>query len=85
LIVDTIVGGGTIVTASNHYVADIGIENGVITQIGQNLLDDVDLTSGSREARVTLPSGRAPRVIDAASTYVIPGAMRGWSARDTPS
>src|SRR5437763_12069679 len=72
---DTIVRGGTIVTASDQYVADIGIENGVITQIGRNLLDDADLTTGSREGRVTQPSGRAPRVIDAAGTYVIPGAI----------
>src|SRR5579864_4790715 len=72
---DTIVQGGTIVTASDQYVADVGIENGIITQIGQNLLGDVDVAAGSREGRITRPSDRAPQVIDASSTYVIPGAI----------
>lgn len=71
---DTIVRGGTIVTASDQYVADIGIENGVITRIGRDLLDGAAPATGSG-GRVTPPSERAPRIVDATGTYVIPGAI----------
>jgi dihydropyrimidinase len=83
---DTIVRGGTIVTASDQYVADIGIEGGVITQIGRDLLATLGASSegGSTQGRVTMPSGRAPQVIDATGTYVIPGAIDAHVHLDMP-
>ena len=49
---DTIIRGGTIVTASDQYVADIGIEDGVITQIGRDLLGRrVDRAAGRQRPR----------------------------------
>src|SRR5437016_3933600 len=38
-----IIKGGTIVTADRSYVADVKIENGVITEIGQGLSGDATL------------------------------------------
>ena len=74
---DTIIRGGTVVTASDQYVADIGIEDGVITQIGRDLLaaSGGEQAGGRVEGRVTHPAGRGPRVIDATGTYVLPGAI----------
>ena len=73
---DTIIWGGTVVTGSDQYAADIGIEDGVITRIGRNLLADVEVQShNGAQGRVTPPSGRGPQVIDATGTYVIPGAI----------
>ena len=54
---DTVIRGGTIVTASDQYVADIGIEDGIITQIGRDLLGDVVVEG--RAARAA--SRRRPR------------------------
>ena len=71
---DTIIRGGTIVTASDQYIADIGIENGVITRIGRDLLDNWQPgLPGS--SRVSQASASAPQVIEAAGTYVMPGAI----------
>src|SRR5579862_7359434 len=74
---DTIVRGGTIVTASDQYVADVGIEDGVITRLGRDLLGGMglDVGSGATDGRVTTPSGNGPRIVDATGTYVIPGAI----------
>jgi dihydropyrimidinase len=74
LLVDTIIRGGTIVTASDQYTADIGIENGVITRIGRDLLDNWQPgLPGS--SRVSQAAASAPQVIEAAGTYVLPGAI----------
>ncbi len=83
---DTIVHGGTVVTASDQYVADIGIEDGVITRIGRDLLSDLGLeTSGDgTTGRVTEPAGNGPRIIDATGTYVIPGAIDAHVHLDMP-
>ena len=68
---------GTIVTASDQYRADIGIEDGVITHIGRDLLASagIEAPSAGTTGRVTPSSGRAPQVIDATGTYVIPCAI----------
>jgi dihydropyrimidinase len=71
---DTIIRGGTIVTASDEYAADIGIEDGVITQIGHNLLGSAQV-GASPTGRVTPASSTVPTIIDATGTYVIPGAI----------
>ncbi len=83
---DTIVRGGTIVTASDQYVADIGIEDGVITRLGRDLLGDIEvpISDGQTSGRVTEPSGRGPRVIDATGTLVIPGAIDAHVHLDMP-
>jgi len=83
---DTIVRGGTVVTASDQYVADIGIEDGVITRIGRDLLGDlgVDASGGGATGRVTEPAGNGPRVIDATGTLVIPGAIDAHVHLDMP-
>jgi len=83
---DTIVRGGTVVTASDQYVADIGIEGGVITRIGRDLLGDAGAVTpgGNATGRVTEPAGNGPRVIDATGTYVIPGAIDAHVHLDMP-
>ncbi len=72
---DTVIQGGTIVTASDQYRGDIGIEDGVITRIGLNLLEDAEIDARGATGRVTPAHDRMPRVIDATGTYVIPGAI----------
>jgi dihydropyrimidinase len=72
---DTIIRGGTIVTASDQYEADLGIEDGVITRIGRDLLGDVDLPLRAPTGRVLPRDGALPQVIDARGTYVIPGTI----------
>ncbi len=85
---DTIIRGGTIVTASDQYVADLLVQDGVITQIGRDLHPDGLTTDpgapGSVAGRVTDPSGRGPRVIDAQGTYVLPGAIDAHVHLDMP-
>jgi len=83
---DTIIRGGTIVTASDQYIADIGVEGGVITTIGRDLLAATGGPSegGQAEGRVTRPSGRGPQVIDATGTYVLPGAIDAHVHLDMP-
>lgn len=56
-----IVKNGKIVSPSETYIADIGIENGVISCIGRNL--EQQLASEDVE------------VIDAAGKYVLPGGV----------
>src|SRR5262249_32152629 len=74
---DTIIRGGTIVTASDQYEADLGIEDGVITRIGRDLLGDVEMAAHAHASagRVIPREGTRPQVIDATGTYVIPGAI----------
>ncbi len=79
---DTIIRGGTIVTASDQYVADIGIEDGVIVQIGRDLLSGVE--TGSQTGRIAQPVGRGPQVVDATGAYVIPGAIDAHVHLDMP-
>jgi dihydropyrimidinase len=55
----TLVKGGTIVTASDIYKADVLIEDGVISLIGTNLADTV----------------QADTTVDATNQYVIPGGI----------
>jgi dihydropyrimidinase len=83
---DTIVRGGTVVTASDQYIADIGIEDGVITRIGRDLLGDLGVAApeGQTTGRVTEPSGNGPRVVDATGTLVIPGAIDAHVHLDMP-
>jgi dihydropyrimidinase len=70
---DTIIRGGTIVTASDTFAADIGIDDGVITHIGRDLLGSLRSERGS--SRVSPASGSTPQVIDATGMYVLPGAI----------
>ncbi len=83
---DTIIRGGTIVTASDQYIADIGVEGGVITTIGRDLLAATGgpPEGGQTEGRVTRPAGRGPQVIDATSVYVLPGAIDAHVHLDMP-
>lgn len=60
---NTIIHGGTVVTASDAFLADIGIEAGVISHIGRDLAGS--LLAGSSGAQV----------IDASGMYVLPGAI----------
>ncbi len=86
---DTIIRGGTVVTAGDRYVADIGIEDGVITQIGRDLLADTEPLSGGvtverAGSRVTPAGDGVPQVIDATGCYVIPGAIDAHVHLDMP-
>ena len=83
---DTIIRGGTIVTASDQYIADIGVEGGVITTIGRDLLAATGgpPEGGQTEGRVTRPAGRGPQVIDATGVYVLPGAIDAHVHLDMP-
>jgi len=62
---DLIIKNGTIVTATETYQADIGIEGGVIALIGQPSLFPPQLWGGKRGGEV----------IDAADKYVMPGGV----------
>lgn len=61
---DLIVKNGTIVTATDTYVADIGIKGEKIVAIGQDL---TAIGNGKK--------GPAPKVIDARGHYVMPGGI----------
>src|SRR5690349_1087671 len=64
----TLVKGGTVVTASETYSADVLVDDGVITLIGQNL-----------GATIT-----ADTVVDATGKLVIPGGIDAHVHLDMP-
>jgi dihydropyrimidinase len=65
----TLIRGGTVVTASDTFVADVWIENGKITGL-------VEVGTGASDA--------ADEVIDAAGCYVIPGGIDAHTHMDLP-
>mgnify|MGYP000999489532 CR=1 FL=1 len=66
----TLIKDGTVVTAVDTYLADVWIENGVITA----------LTHPSQRPLL----GNADRTIDAAGKYVLPGGIDGHTHLDMP-
>jgi dihydropyrimidinase len=54
---DTIIKGGTIVTASDAFQGDVGIADGKIVQIGQNLSGNGNTRVISAEGRYVMPGG----------------------------
>jgi len=88
---DLVIKNGTIVTATETYQADIGIEDGVIALIGQGLEGDVlsplslgtvldrtvlDRTvQGTVQCQTTRGLSKGDEVIDATDKYVMPGGV----------
>src|ERR1043165_26520 len=68
---DTLIVNGTVVTATDTYLADVAITDGKVTAIGQNL-DPI------------LPRENATRVLDAKNKYVMPGGIDVHTHLDMP-
>src|SRR5690242_11912634 len=79
---DTLIVNGTVVTATDMYLADVAITGGKVTAIGQNL-DPNRPKSGQLGAPI-LPRENATRVLDAKNKYVMPGGIDVHTHLDMP-